>query len=72
MVAAESQNTAGFPITLTEDEQEVNAERDGHPDAHVRRNEEVLDRVWTTHAETPASLMTLNFQEFDNVSFLAA
>lgn len=25
-----------------------------------------------THAEMPASLMTLNFQEFDDISFLAA
>jgi hypothetical protein len=31
-----------------------------------------LDRVPTTHAETLASLMTLNFQEFDDVSVLAA
>jgi transposase len=34
--------------------------------------EDVLDRVPTTHAEPLASLMTLNFQEFDDVSFLAA
>ena len=34
--------------------------------------QEVLDRVPTTHAEKLASLMTLNFQEFDDVSFLAA
>ena len=34
--------------------------------------QDVLDRVPTTHAEKLASLMTLNFQEFDNVSFLAA
>jgi transposase len=34
--------------------------------------EDVLDRVPTTHAEKLASLMTLNFQEFDDVSFLAA
>jgi len=34
--------------------------------------EDVLDRVSTTHAEKLASLMTLNFQEFDDVSFLAA
>ena len=33
---------------------------------------EMLDRVPTTHAEKLPSLMTLNFQEFDNVSFLAA
>jgi len=31
-----------------------------------------LDRVPTTHAEKQASLMTLNFQELDDVSFLAA
>jgi len=34
--------------------------------------EEVLDRVPTTHADKLASLMTLNFQEFDEVSLLAA
>jgi transposase len=34
--------------------------------------QDVLDRVPTTHAEKLASLMTLNFQEFDNVSLLAA
>jgi hypothetical protein len=34
--------------------------------------EDVLDRVRTTHAEQLASLMTQNFQEFDDVSFLAA
>jgi transposase len=34
--------------------------------------QDVLDRVPTTHAEKLASLMTLNFQEFDDVSFLAA
>ena len=34
--------------------------------------QEVLDRVPTTHAEKLASLMTLDFQEFDDVSFLAA
>ena len=33
---------------------------------------DVLDRVPTTHAEKLASLMTLNFQEFDDVSLLAA
>ena len=33
---------------------------------------DVLNRVRTTHAEPLASLMTLNFQEFDDVSFLAA
>jgi hypothetical protein len=32
----------------------------------------VLDRVPTSHAEKLASLMTLNFQEFDDVSLLAA
>jgi len=32
----------------------------------------VLDRVPTTHANKLASLMTLNFQEFDDVSLLAA
>ena len=34
--------------------------------------EDVLDCVPTTHAEKLASLMTLNFQEFDDVSLLAA
>ena len=34
--------------------------------------QDVLDRVPTTHAEKLASLMTLSFQEFDDVSFLAA
>ena len=34
--------------------------------------QDVLDRVPTTHAEKLASLMTLNFQEFDDVSLLAA
>ena len=34
--------------------------------------EDVLDRVPTTHASKLASLMTLNFQEFDEVSLLAA
>ena len=34
--------------------------------------QDVLDRVPTTHAEKLASLMTLHFQEFDDVSLLAA
>jgi hypothetical protein len=34
--------------------------------------QDVFVRVPTTHAEKLASPMTLNFQEFDNVSFLAA
>ena len=34
--------------------------------------QDVLDGVQTTHAAKLASLMTLNFQEFDDVSFLAA
>ncbi len=34
--------------------------------------EDVLDRVPMTHAEPLASLMTLNFREFDDVSFPAA
>jgi transposase len=34
--------------------------------------QDVLDRVTTTHAEKLASLMTLDFQEFDDVSLLAA
>jgi transposase len=34
--------------------------------------EDVLDRVPTTHVEKLASLMTLNFHEFDDVSLLAA
>jgi transposase len=33
--------------------------------------QDVLDRVPTTHANKLASLMTLNFQEFDDVSLLA-
>ena len=32
----------------------------------------VLDGITTTHADRLASLMTLNFQEFENVSLLAA
>ncbi len=47
MWAAESRDMAGFPIALTEDEQRVvNAERDSHPDAHVRRKMLVL---WLLH-----------------------
>jgi transposase len=34
--------------------------------------QDVLDRVSTTHASKLASLMTLNFQEVDDVSLLAA
>jgi len=34
--------------------------------------QDVLDRVPTTHANKLASLMTLNFQEFDDVALLAA
>jgi hypothetical protein len=34
--------------------------------------QDVLDRVPTTHANKLALLMTLNFQEFDEVSLLAA
>jgi transposase len=34
--------------------------------------QDVLDRVATTHANKLASLMTLNFQEFDDASLLAA
>lgn len=34
--------------------------------------QDVLDRVPTTHADKLASLMTLNFQEFDDVSLLTA
>jgi transposase len=34
--------------------------------------QDVLDRVPTTYAKQLASLMTLNFQEFDEVSLLAA
>ena len=34
--------------------------------------EGVLDRVPTTHADDLKSLMTLNFQEFENVSLLTA
>jgi transposase len=34
--------------------------------------QDVLDHVPTMHAEKLASLMTLNFQEFDDVSLLAA
>ncbi len=45
-----------------------------HPTfAHFRAAiQDVLDRVPTTHANQLASLMTLNFQEFDDVSLLAA
>jgi hypothetical protein len=34
--------------------------------------QDVLDRVPMPHAETLASLMTPNFPEFDDVSFLTA
>jgi transposase len=34
--------------------------------------QDVLDRVPTRHAAKLVSLMTLNFQEFEDVSFLAA
>jgi hypothetical protein len=34
--------------------------------------QDVLDRIPTTHAERLASLMTHDFQGFDDVSFLAA
>ena len=34
--------------------------------------QDVLDRVPTTHAEKLASLMTLDFQAFDDASFLVA
>jgi hypothetical protein len=34
--------------------------------------QDVLDRVPTTPAEKLTSLMTLNFQVFDDVSFLGA
>jgi hypothetical protein len=34
--------------------------------------QDVLDRVPTTHAEKLASLITLNFHEFGDVSLLAA
>lgn len=34
--------------------------------------QDVLDRVPTTYAEQLASPMALNFQEFDDVSLLAA
>jgi hypothetical protein len=34
--------------------------------------QDVLDKVSTTHADRLASLMTLNFQEFEEVSLLAA
>jgi transposase len=45
-----------------------------HPTfAHFRAAvQDVLDRVPTTHAGKLATLMTLNFQEFDEVSLLAA
>jgi transposase len=43
----ESQNMVVFRIALTEDEQRVvNAERDSHPEAHVRRKMLV---VWLLH-----------------------
>ena len=34
--------------------------------------EDTIDRLSTTHADQLASLMTLNFQRFENVSLLAA
>jgi hypothetical protein len=34
--------------------------------------QEVLDRIPTTHASKLESLMTLNFQEFEDASLLAA
>ena len=34
--------------------------------------EETIDQLPTTHAESLASLMTLNFQRFENVSLMAA
>ncbi len=34
--------------------------------------EDVLGRIQTTHADKLATLMTLNFQEFEDVSLLAA
>jgi transposase len=45
-----------------------------HPTfAHFRAAvQDALDRVPSTHADKLASLMTLNFQEFDDVSLLAA
>jgi len=33
---------------------------------------EVLDSLLTTHAESLKSLMTLNFQRFEDVSLMAA
>src|SRR5271169_6207696 len=42
---------AWFPIALTDDEQRiVNAERESHPEAHVRRKMLVL---WLLHCEVP-------------------
>lgn len=47
MWAAKSQHRAVFRIALTQDEQRaVNAERDSHPDSHVRRKMLVL---WLLH-----------------------
>ena len=34
--------------------------------------EQTLDQVSNTHAEDLASLLTLNFQQFENVSLMAA
>ena len=34
--------------------------------------DDCLDRIGTDHQEALAALMTLNFQTFDNASFLAA
>lgn len=47
MGTTESQDRAVLRIALTENEQRVvNAERDGHPDSHVRRKMLVL---WLLH-----------------------
>ena len=47
MWATVSQDMAVFPIALTADEQRVvNAERDAHPDAHIRRKMLVM---WLLH-----------------------
>jgi hypothetical protein len=45
-----------------------------HPNfaAFKAATEDTLSKLSTTHAEALASLMTLNFQEFDDVSLLAA
>jgi hypothetical protein len=69
MGVAESQDRAVFRFTKREA-----AYGRYHPSfAEFRAAiQDVLDRVSTARAKKLTSLMTLNFQEFDDVSFLAA